>query len=158
MVKCYQWTKGDKQGQVVKSIGESFFEDNIEYLVFLDGSLVNRALINDFLIEIPSEQEAMFITDIAPTPLKRVENKPASPAKPQQSPLERLLADSKKSTQSYTITIDIDVPSADLMRILAESYEDGEEQILKFLSSSVNLDAVNQRIAEQIKEKIFGQK
>ena len=61
MVKTYQWTKGDRVGSIVKSIGESFIEDNIEYIVFNDGTMVNSSLMGEFLIEIPSETEGMLI-------------------------------------------------------------------------------------------------
>jgi hypothetical protein len=162
MVKTYQWTKGDKMGDVVKSIGETFIEDNIEYLVFNDGSMVNTALINEFLMEIPSESEAMLMHDLAPTPMQR-RTPPPPKQQPQVnyvqevelSPLERLLLDSKKTKETFSIDLKIDLPSIELMKVLASSYDDGEEQVLRFLASSIKFEDIKENVAEQIKKKAF---
>lgn len=163
MVKTYQWTKGDKLGNVVKSIGETFVEDNIEYLVFNDGSMINSALINEYLIEIPSESEAMLMQDVAPTPMARIQNEPKRNPQPQTnfvqhvelSPLEKLLLDSKKTKETFTIELDIDLPSIELMKVLAASYDDGEDQVLRFLASSIKFEEVKDNLALQIKSKAF---
>jgi hypothetical protein len=164
MVKTYQWTKGEKMGNVVKTIGETFVEDNIEFLVFTDGSIVNKALINEFLMEIPSESEAMLMHDLAPTPMQKVEKKKAAPEPVPQvnyvqqvelSPLERLLADSKKTKEKFTIEINLEMPSVELMKVLAASYDDGEEQVLKFLASSIKFEDIKDNIAKQIKNTAF---
>jgi hypothetical protein len=162
MVKIYQWTKGDKQGQVVKSIGEKFIEDNIEYLVFNDGSMINTALMGEFLIEIPSEDEAMLMQDLAPEPMKRVERpKQQAPVQTnyvqqvELSPLERLLLDSKKTKETFSIDLKIELPSVELMKVLAASYDDGEEQVLRFLASSLKFEDIKDSIAAQIKQKAF---
>jgi hypothetical protein len=167
MVKTYQWTKGDKMGNVVKTIGEKFIEDNIEYLVFNDGSMINTSIMNEYLIEIPSESEAMLLSDIAPAPMQRVEKKKPTPAPAPQvhqvqeadlSPLEKLLLDSKKTKEVFTIDLEIDLPSIELMKVLADSYNDGEEQILKFLASSIKFEDIKEKIAGQIAEKAFNRK
>ncbi len=167
MVKTYQWTKGDKVGSVVKTIGEKFIEDNIEYLVFNDGSMINTSVMNEYLIEIPSESEAMLMSDIAPAPMQRVEKKKPTPALTPQvhhaqeadlSPLEKLLLDSKKTKEVFTIDLEIDLPSIELMKVLADSYNDGEEQILKFLASSIKFEDIKEKIAGQIAEKAFNRK
>jgi hypothetical protein len=167
MTKTYQWTKGEKQGSVVKSSGETFFEENIEYMVFLDGGMINTALINEYLIEIPNETEGILMNDLAPTPLRRVEKKKessmqeiaasssAQKQKVELSPIERLLLDCKKAPMSFSFTIKVDMPSLDLVKILADSYEDGEEQILKFLSSSINLEEVKEKLSAEMKKKLF---
>jgi hypothetical protein len=162
MVRTYQWTKGDKLGNVVKSIGETFVEDNIEYLVFNDGSMINTALLGEFLIEIPSESEAMLMQDIAPEPMKRTERpKQQAPVQVnvvqqvELSPLERLLLDSKKTKETFSIELDVDLPSVELMKVLAASYDDGEEQVLRFLAASIKFEEVKDTLASQIKTKAF---
>lgn len=167
MVKTYQWTKGEKMGNVVKTIGEKFIEDNIEYLVFNDGSMINTSLMNEYLIEIPSESEAMMMQDLAPTPLQRVEKKKHAPEPAPQahyvqqvklSPLENLLLDSKKTKETFTIDLEIELPSIELMKVLADSYDSGEDQILKFLASSIKFEYIKEKIAGQIAQKVFNRK
>lgn len=165
--EIYQWTKGDKIGTIVKSTGEKFIEDNIEYLIFNDGSMINTSFISEYLIKIPSETEAMLLSDLIPQPTKKVEkptqqkvvedlpitNKPV-----ELSPLERLLHDSKKTKETFTIEVDVNLPSIELMKVLSASYDNGEEQILKFLASSIPFDSIKDRIAEQIAQKAFDKK
>lgn len=159
MVKTYQWTKGDRVGSVVKSIGESFIEDNIEYIVFSDGSMVNSSLMGEFLIEIPSEKEAMLMQDLAPQPLKRVEKRAADPAPSTQSieltPISRLLLDCKKIPTEFDVKITIQLPSLDLIKVLSDSYESGEEQVLDFLAASIQFEDVKSSIVSAIKENIY---
>ena len=165
MVKTYQWTKGDRMGSVVKSIGESFIEDNIEYIVFNDGSMVNSALMGEFLIEIPSEKEAMLMLDLAPEPMKRVERKKAETA-PQTnyvqtvelSPIERLLSDCKKSQTEFDVKITVQLPSLDLIKVLGDSYENGEEQVLDFLAASIKFEDVKDSITSAIRENVYKSK
>ena len=161
MTKFYQWTKGEKVGSAVKWEGDQFVEDNIEYMVFKDGSILNKRLLGEFLIEIPSEEEAVMMHDLAPQPLQRISQKP-KPApveiQPTVSPLEKLLSDSKKNTERISITIDVDMPSIDLMKVLSDSYENGEELIIKYLSSSIDADIIRKKVAEQIKDKVFTKK
>lgn len=57
--KCYQWKKGDDYGncdkvQSEKKIGEDTF------IVFESGRLINKKLIEEFLVEIPSLNEPFF--------------------------------------------------------------------------------------------------
>ncbi|MFM2010303.1 MAG: hypothetical protein RLZZ479_694 [Bacteroidota bacterium] len=164
--QIYQWTKGDKVGTIVKSSGEIWKEDNIEYLVFNDGSMINTLLINEYLIEIPSENEAMFLSDLMPQPVKEVKkavqknNLPDITASKEValSPLEQLLHSSKKTKEKFTIEVDVNLPSVELMKVLSASYDNGEEQILKFLASSIQTDAIKEKIAEQIAQKAFDKK
>lgn len=165
--EIYQWTKGDKIGTIVKSTGEKFIEDNIEYLIFNDGSMINTSFISEYLIKIPSETEAMLLSDLIPQPTKKVEKPtqqkavedlPITNKQVELSPLERLLYDSKKTKETFTIEVDVNLPSIELMKVLSASYDNGEEQILKFLASSIPFDSIKDRIAEQIAQKAFDKK
>ena len=159
MIKTYQWTKGERLGQIVKTIGETFKEDNIEYLVFNDGSMINTSLMGEYLIEIPSESEAMLMSDIAPQPMQRVEAKKPIQANVVKvdslSPIQRLLTDCKKIPTEYTFTVQLPMPSLDLIRVLADTYENGNEQVLEFLVSSIKFDDVKETLAEKIRETLF---
>lgn len=69
---CFQWKKGENYGlcdevQQEKKIGE------IDYYVFTSGRLINKALIDEFLVEIPSLNEPMF----DPDPHEQIERPPA---------------------------------------------------------------------------------
>jgi hypothetical protein len=165
-MKIYQWTKGEKQGSVVKTDGDTFIEDNIEFLVFKDGSMINAALISEYLLELPTEQDAFLIQDLAPTPLQR--KPPAQEAPPptqvqvqenrSSSPIESLLSGSKRTREKFTVMVEVDLPPAELMKVIADSYEDGEEKVLQYVSSTIPIEEVRDLIAEQIKKSVFEKK
>jgi len=166
MSKTYQWLKGDRAAEFVKWDGEIVNDDGVNYMIFQDGSRANEELINDFFIEVPNENEPFFIKEFATPqpnyihpsfpdlgvennpPLERVVNEAPSPS--WFSPVEKLLTDSKKNKTTVNAAIVIDIPPVDLMRILSDSYENGEKLVLDYLASTINTDDIRKQIAHQI--------
>jgi hypothetical protein len=150
----YQWIKGDRAGDVVKSDGTILQEGDINFLVFTDGTRCNENLLGDFIMSVASENEEdlILLNEIAPQPLQVV-NKPKPEAKPTEksnpvkkvdSPLVSLLSTAKKNPKTVKIELTIDVPPYDLIRVLAGSFEDGNEQILNYLISTFTPEAIDE--------------
>jgi hypothetical protein len=167
--KTYQWLKGDRAGQRVKWIGDIAQDNGLNFLVFTDGSRGNEMLIGDYFIEILDDtgfedpaiskiKEIRMPQDANP-PLTRVEG-PITYASstPAASPISSLLNGSKKTKTSITVGVVVDIPSIDLMRVLSESYEKGEEQVKDYLSNSINVEEIRQQIATQIWIQAFSKK
>lgn len=171
-LQTYQWIKGELTGQVRKSDGSTISEGNLEFLIFTDGSRCNTALINDYIMQVESENpnDLMMLNDLAPQPLARVEdNRPApiqvqAPVAPviestiSLSPLESILHTSKKVKKKVTITVEVEVPPADLIKVVAASFEDGNEQILKYLKKGWTSEEqlnVQTQVAEFIMNSVF---
>ena len=165
-LKTYQWIKGEKAGDVVKSDSEIVEEGGIQFLNFLDGSRCNASLLGDYILEIAddSPDSLIMLNDMAPQPLQRVEPAAVSQVVKQEepvktaSPLEALLLSSKKSVQQVAITIKIDVPPFDLIKVLASSFEDGQVQVLKYLQDSITpemVESLKQQIALELTADIF---
>jgi len=96
--KCYQWKKGDNYGKVDKTQSEKKVGE-IDYLVFESGRLINKNLIEEFLVEIPSLTEPLFTPEEIPAEQKTSpRGKPSHKAiKPQNDyPTEEELANSLK--------------------------------------------------------------
>ena len=166
ILKTYQWIKGEKAGDVVKSDSEIVEEGGIQFLNFLDGSRCNASLLGDYILEIAddSPDSLIMLNDMAPQPLQRVEPAAVSQVVKQEepvktaSPLEALLLSSKKSVQQVAITIKIDVPPFDLIKVLASSFEDGQVQVLKYLQDSITpemVESLKQQIALELTADIF---
>lgn len=161
MIKTYQWVKGEDAGKVVKWDNVSFFDEALDmnFMVFQDGSRANATLLNDFFMEIPNENELILMPDPKPLPvqqnppLQRV-NLETAPAKPEIektiSPMHRLLHESKKTKSTVSVAIVADMPPVELMKVLADSYDDGEKQVLAYISSTINVEDVKEQIAKQI--------
>jgi len=178
-LKTFQWIKGDKAGSFVKWAGDIQDEDGINYLIFEDGSRANEDLLGDYIMEVASENEPFYVTDEMERKyakdlqsmnnhlhnsheLKQQDSFPApgnfqGNQKP-ESPIAKLLKDSKKTKSSIAINIVVDIPPVDLMKVLSDSYEDGEKQVLDFLSGSLNIEDIKRQIAHQIWVNSFKKK
>lgn len=168
-IRTFQWLKGDKAGQFVKWNGEISNDGGMNFLLFEDGSRGNEELIGDYFMEVQSEAHGFIDSEMmAPQPnsLPRENNPPLQlvrsnvPAEPvhQLSPIAKLLKDSKKNKSTIDIEIVVDIPPADLMRILAESYDDGEKQVLEYLASNVDAEDLRNQIAKQVWLQAFKSK
>jgi len=174
MAKLYQWVKGDRLGDIVEWEGDIINEDGLNFLIFKDGSRGNESLMGDYFLEIPSREETFIDMNMAAPapntfpresnpPLTRVPNDFPQPgnfeATPQPvSAIAKLLNDSKKTKTTLKITIIADIPPPDLMKVLSESYDDGEKQVLDYLSANVDVSDVKNQIAKQIWEQVFTKK
>jgi hypothetical protein len=174
MAKLYQWIKGDRMGEIVEWEGTIIQEDGMNFLIFNDGTRGNENLMGDFYMEIPHRNEPFIDMEMAAPqgnrlpkesnpPLTRVQNDFPTPgnfesAQQPISAISKLLNDSKKTKTTVKITIIADIPPTDLMKVLSESYDDGEKQVLDYLSANVDIGDVKNQIAKQIWEQVFTKK
>lgn len=175
MAKLYQWIKGDRMGEIVEWEGTITQDDGLNFLVFTDGTRGNENLMGDFFMEIPHRSEPFIDMDMAMPqsnsrlpqeanpPLTRVPEGIPNPGAFQAhqqpvSAISKLLNDSKKAKTTVKITIIADIPPTDLMKVLSESYDDGEKQVLDYLSANVDISDVKNQIAKQIWEQVFTKK
>jgi len=164
--KTYQWLKGDRVGQRVKWLGDIAQDNGLNFLIFTDGSRGNEELIGEYFIEVLDDagfeepvtkvQSESRLPQETNPPLKRAEM-PAVSANA-VTPISSLLNSSKKSKTSVSIGVVVDMPSVDLMRVLSDSYENGEEQVKEYLANSINLEDVRQQIATQLWIQAFSKK
>jgi len=173
-IKTYQWIKGEKAGDVVKSTGDTILESNIEFLIFTDGSRCNTSLLGDMLIEVASDSPddlMMMTNEMVPQPkiIKAPNPKPVNnithnktlplpEVQQTDSPLIALLSSSKKTKEKVGITVEIELPPADLLKVVAASFEDGEKQIFDYLVNGLSPkqnEAIRKQIAQTIMSTIF---
>lgn len=165
-LKTYQWVKGDNAGKVVKTDGTTVFEGNLEYMFFTDGSRCNANLLNDYIIEIAGEEDLVLLNEVAPVPITRInqtaQREIAQSTKPEvlsNDPVATLLSSSKKKKQKITLTIDVEVPPTDLIKIVAASFENGLLKVEDYLEKLIddNLQAsIKKQIASQVILEVFG--
>lgn len=179
-LKTFQWIKGEKAGSFVKWGGDIKDEDGMNFLLFEDGTRANEELLGDYIMEVPNENEPFYVTDsmeekyekdrqamnnldttARPYPVQQENfHTPGNLQVVQQpeSPIAKLLKDSKKTKSSIGINIVVDIPPVDLMKVLSDSYEDGEKQVLDYLSGSLNVEDIKRQIAHQIWVNSFKKK
>jgi len=174
-IKTYQWIKGEKAGDVVKSNGDTILEGNIEFLIFTNGSRCNTSLLGDMLIEVASDNPddlMMMANEMEPQPVVAAPPKPAPAPKvaaakkeepvlvlKETSPVVSLLSSSKKTKEKVTIAVEMELPPAELLKVVSASFEDGEKQIFDYLVNGLSPDqneAIRKQIAETIMATVFG--
>jgi hypothetical protein len=91
-------------------------------------------------------------TQQAPTQ-KVVQETPAKKEETVSSPIEKLLQDSLKKSLNLQVSIKVDIPPVELLKVLSDSYDDGYQQVLNFLAKSL----IDANIGEQIAKEIWSQ-
>lgn len=159
--KVFQWIKGESEGKVVKVI-DTFIDDNMEFLVFEDGSQCNSALIGEYIMPLEPGMVPPLPVVSNTTGIKMVK-KLETQVKPIESatqiteaahPVHELLRISKKTLVSMQITLDVEMPSDDLIRIVHESYENGSSIVGDYLVSAIDKNTLMSQIENMLKTKI----
>ena len=156
--KIYQWVKGDYAGKVVRWEGKIEEVEGVGvFLIFNDGTRANENLLNDFFLEINSEDDLILMPEskyLPPEnnpPLQLVTETPKVPTSTAVvSPIHSLLLESKKTKTTVNIGLVVDMPPSELMRVLADSYDDGEKKVLEYIATTLDVEDIKQQIAKQV--------
>lgn len=168
--KIYVWTKSEKAGTIVYEWGE---KDG--WLYFTDGSRINPDLLNEFLMEAKSDEEASDIAnDILGTPKEsKINNKqtqydqPINKGKKQHSnpsiedlseeernrviAMEMISQVSKKNVDN--IPINVHLPNVDIFNMLTDQMDKDPEELKSLITDLILKQIDEQR--EKLKEQIF---
>ena len=161
--QVFQWIKGDYEGKIVNVI-DTFVEDNIEWLVFQDGTQCNSSLIGEFIVPVQQgAQPPLPVTNgrqkqsAQPTVQNPVEQpKPAAvqPNPVSAHPIHDLLRMSKKKAVKLEITIGVDMPSEDLLKVMIGEFPDGADIIGDYLVSTIDQENMMSQIKNLLKARI----
>jgi len=149
---AFQWIKGENIGKFVRSTGKTLKDGLDEYIVFEDGTQCNSTLIGEWIIPMdvpsPSPQKPVVADSVQPTQPESV------PQKSLSNPVHDLLQKSKKKPTKIRLEITIDMPSEDLIRIVSDSYDDGEAHIQNYLISTVDQTSVISQISGILGDRV----
>jgi len=74
------------------------------------------------------------------------------------SPIEKLLQDSLKKSLSLQVSIKVDIPPTELLKVLSDSYDDGYEQVINFLAKNLIEANIGKQVAEEIWSTVVANK
>ena len=152
----FQWIRGEQIGKIVKSFGETFIDDNIEFIIFEDGSQCNTALIGEWLSPIDGPQNALILPEPDPIPQPVAVAKP-TPVRKEASvsnPIHDLLRVSKKKKMKIQLNLEVEMPSEDLIKVINDSYDNGSSEIGNFLVASVSQEVIMEQIEKILRSKL----
>lgn len=152
--KRYQWTKGDRFGDIV-TVAED--QQDGKWLYFDDGSRINPDLIGEFLLEVRNEREVLNVDNIQPA----VQNQPevVQPTIQQQVETKEpsimgkmIMKMSTKNVVNVPLQINISIPTQQLYGMLSEGMEEDDlnEEIMEVALQQIEIDNLTEYLKENI--------
>ena len=155
--QMFQWVRGDQMGKIVTAV-TTINDDNMEFFVFEDGSQCNTQLVGEWILPISNPAEAPYLPEPEPIKAPRQEEVVKKEVKTQPpaelNPVYDLLEMSKKKKTKMQITLDLEMPSDELIKVIVDSYNGGDTHIANYLVRSVNNDSVMDQIRLIVKQKV----
>lgn len=152
--KRYQWTKGDRFGDIV-TVAED--QQDGKWLYFEDGSRINPNLIDEFLLEVRNDREVLDVNNtqhtvqnqpeaVQPTVEKQVETKEPSIMG------KMIMKMSKKNVVNVPLQINISIPTQQLYAMLSEGMEEDDlnEEIMEVALQQIEIDNLTEYLKENI--------
>ena len=150
----FEWIKGDLAGSTniykeIKQIGENYF------IEFSEGGRINEDLVEEYTLSYPapvdnSPQQAHNSPEKSSTVTSIVYSESQKSSDP-DSPIYTLLKKQKKNMVEVGIKIELNLPSKELYGVLSTSFEDAENEIIKFVLDGVDIEDIKKSLSESIK-------
>jgi hypothetical protein len=153
----FEWIKGDLSGthntyKEIKQIGENFF------IEFIEGGRINEDLVEEYTLfypappqqipNPPSIEKSSSVTSIVYSDSNKSSLDP-------DSPIYSLLRKQKKNMVEVSIKIELNLPSKELYGVLFSSFEDAENEIIKFVIDGVDIEDIKKSLSESIKRNYY---
>ena len=152
--KRYQWTKGDRFGDIV-TVAED--QQDGKWLYFEDGSRINPNLIDEFLLEVRNDREVLDVNNTQHTVQNQPE--PVQPTVQQQVETKEpsimgkmIMKMSKKNVVNVPLQINISIPTQQLYGMLSEGMEEEDlnEEIMEVALQQIEIDNLTEYLKENI--------
>lgn len=153
----FEWIKGDLAGssnifKEVKQTGENFF------IEFIEGGRINEDLVEEYTLYYPAPvnppaqihstpEKSSTVTSIVYGESQKVSNP--------DSPIYNLLIKQKKNMVEVSIKIELNLPSKELYSVLSSSFDDAENEIIKFVIDGVDIEDIKKSLSESIKRNYY---
>lgn len=154
----FEWIKGDLSGSTnefsdVKKLGDNLFVE------FTDGTRINEDLVEEYTLFYPAPvnntpQQIQSPSEKSSTVTSIVYSESQKSSDP-DSPIYTLLRKQKKNMVEVGIKIELNLPSKELYGVLSTSFEDAENEIIKFVLDGVDIEDIKKSLSESIKVNYY---
>lgn len=155
--KKYQWTKGDRFGDIV-TVAED--QQDGKWLYFEDGSRINPDLIGEFLLEVRDERDILNVDGVQSTQTAvQNQQEPVQPAVQNQVEAKEpsimgkmIMKMSKKNVVNVPLQINLSIPTQQLYAMLSEGMEEEDlnEEIMEVALQQIEIDNLTEYLKENI--------
>lgn len=147
-VPVYQWAKTERIGTICK-FQDIVEEDGLLFVEFNDGSRVNYNLLDEMVVRLNSETEAM---DIGGQPINTIAQATIRQPAVKDNPIHNLLRKQKQNTVGVDISLDLNMPPKELYKVLESSFDNAQDEIVEFIVADINIDNIRAAVKEAIKK------
>lgn len=151
-IQRYKWIRGDKIGKVEIVSGEV---DG--WTIFEGGGRIDSSLIDEFMESIDDSSDDEDFLEESSIPNHKSSNKTKhininSNQKQEDSPLMKLLKGMKNPEEKeLNVVVSVNMPTYDMYNLLKDSFDNVDEEILKYIMNQINTD----KIIESLKETVL---
>jgi hypothetical protein len=153
----YQWLKSERAGTITEFLNVAVEQDGAIWVEFMDGSRIKYELLNEYLLKTNNENELLDveapiprITDEQKTNVSNVSVRTAP--KVSDNPIHTLLKKQKPNPVNIDITIEMNIPSAELYNVICQSFENADEEIVNYIVSGLDIDTIKNSVKDAIKK------
>ena len=154
----YQWIKGDRFGDVV-TVAED--QKDGKWLYLEDGTRINPALIQEFLMLVTNPKEVLKVAEEAKPVQSTTETQTELVQPTIQNEVEvkepsimgkMIMKMSKKNVVNVPLQININVPTPQLYDMLAEGMEEADlnDEIMEVALQQIEIDNLTEYLKENI--------
>lgn len=153
----YQWVKTERAGTVCR-FQDVMEDDGLLFVGFDDGSRVNYNLLDEMLVRLNSEQEAMQLggdpisLDQPLNTIGKATIRNAATATVKDSPIHGLLKKQKPNKVGVDISLDLNMPPKELYKVLESSFENAQEEIVEYIVADINIENIRAAVKDAIKK------
>jgi len=148
----YQWIKGEHAGNITEFCNVCVENDGMVWIEFMDGSRINQPLLDTYLIKTNNASELLDvekpIDQIAKTNISNVQIREVPKAP--DSPIQTLLKRQKPNMVGIDITLELNIPSAELYSVIISSFENAEEETINYIASGLDIEIIKESLKKAI--------
>lgn len=152
----YQWLKSERAGTITEFLNVAVEQDGAVWVEFMDGSRIKYELLNEYVLKTNNEHELLDVE--APihaeqkTNVSNVSVRTAPKPAAVDNPIHTLLKKQKPNPVNIDITIEMNIPSAELYNVICQSFENADEEIVNYIVSGLDIDTIKNSVKEAIKK------
>ena len=177
----YQWVKGDLAGAVTQFLNCAIEQDGTLMVEFMDGSRIGYNVLDKFMIKTNNPADLLDVaggngdvpeaaddytadsledSDIPKTPNAKVKtnvrtkHQAAVQTKVQKvpdNPIHSLLEKQKENLVGIDMSIELNMPSPDLYRVICSSFDAADDEIINYIVGGLDIDKIKESLKESIK-------
>lgn len=154
----FEWVKTERQGDVCR-FQTMLFENDVEYVLFTDGTRVRADLVGDIVLAHAYQEE---ILGREPEVLDAPYTDPILSQQPQISqhatrvitsdidPVVAILEKTKKKTEKITLTLNLKIPAPDLYNVIKENFDNTDEILLNSVMDQIHDNLLRDALKKEL--------